>query len=97
MLIGAQACASVIPTRRACPPTAGEADRLGLAQPRSQTEVAVDVAARPDHSDRNHLLVVIRGVDDPVITDPDPQPRPVTLQRASTCGPGIIGECAHRG
>jgi hypothetical protein len=37
------------------------------------------------------------GPDDPVITDPDPQPRPVTLQRADTRGPGIIGESAHRG
>jgi hypothetical protein len=70
---------------------------FGLARLRLQAEVAVDVAARPDHSDRNHLLVVIHGVDDPVITDPDPQPRPVTLQRAGARGPGIIGECAHRG
>src|SRR5260370_21240594 len=96
MLIGAQACAGVTPTRLAVPRQSENADRLGLARLRSQAEVAVDVAARPDHSDRNHLLVVIHGVDDPVITDPDPQPRPVTLQRAGARTPGIIGDCAPR-
>jgi hypothetical protein len=93
-MAGQWLCRSGLPLRSAA---AHLRNAAPLDNERSQTQVAVDVAAWPDNSDRDQLLSVIHGVDDPVIADPYPQPRPVALEQAGACGPRIMGKRAHRG